>query len=142
MIAIKFALTAEPLRREDDSADKRQARDIVDGMNKALEQVGDTPAPIGAISSVVDTTGKVVNDSSTIAKDVNALQTFESLSPVLSKWMDLIDRIGSAVAEVFRFESPRSHGLNSHRSTHMRRRPGLFYRRRTRSVCYRVLYYH
>ena len=111
-------------------------------MNKALEQVGDTPAPIRAIGSVVDTTGKVMNDSSTIAKDVNALQTFESLSLILSKWMDLFDRIGSAVAEVFHFKSPCSHGLNSHRSTHMRRQPGLFYQRQTRLVCYQVLYYH
>ena len=141
-ITVKFALTAEPLGREDDSADKRQARDVVDGMNKALEQVGDTSAAVGAITSVVDTTDKVVNDSNTIAKDINTLQTFESLSPILSKWMDLFDRIGSAVAEVFRFESPRPHGLNSYRSTHMRRRLGPFYLRRTRSVSFRVPYYH
>ena len=141
-ITIKFALTAEPLGREDDSADKRQARDVVDKMNKALEQVGDTPAPVEAISSVVDTTGKVVNDSNAITKDTNTLQTFESLSPVLSKWMDLFDRIGSAVAEVFYFESPRPRGLNSHRSTPMRRWLGPFYRRRTRLVCFRVPYHH
>ena len=141
-ITIKFSLTTEPLGRGDDSADKRQTRDVVDGMNKELEQVGDTPAAVGAIGSVVDTTGNVVNYSNTIAKDINTLQTFEGLSPVLSKWMDLFDKIGSAVAEVFRFESPPSYGLNSHRSTLMRRRLGPFYLRRTRSVCFRVPYYH
>ena len=100
-VTIKFALTAESLGREGDSADKRQAADTVDNVIKALEQVNVTPAAVGVISSVVDTGVKIVEDSDTPTNVVNTLQTFESLSPVLSKWMGLFDKIGGAVAEVF-----------------------------------------
>ena len=100
-ITIKFTLTAQPLGHEGNSADKRQAADTVDKVTKVLEQVKDTPAVVGVISSVVDTGAKIVDDSDTATNVVKTLQTFESLSPVLSKWMGLFNKIGSAVAEVF-----------------------------------------
>ena len=141
-ITIKFTLTAEPLGREGDSADKRQATETIDKVTKALEQVHDTPAAIRVISPVVGAGAKIADDSDTAKNVVNTLQTFQNLSPVLPKWMGLFDKISGAVAEVFHFEFPRPHGLNSHRSTHIQRRLGPFYQQRTRSVCLWVPYYH